>query len=170
MTSGCKLGQPQITVMTDKCPLYLRVASNINTWIQVRRWMRMSSKAVSIYKQLLPTRYGGIKSHVRIVRQAREVELLVRDLQNIPLLLRIFLSVSRTVTYCDHGAFRHWALRVRGNRYELNTVRGYALWRNNSGGSDSFHWIVCAYGRTDRTDEEIHQHGQFVGLKYEQFS
>jgi hypothetical protein len=100
-------------------------------------------------------------SDTRSMRSARTVELVARDLNNLPRLFAMFLSAGRRLTQRDIGAFRHWALQIEERRYELSIISGYVLWTSNEfRGSEACQWTVCAQGSTDRFDGEIHDCGK----------
>jgi hypothetical protein len=100
-------------------------------------------------------------SHACPLRLARKVELIARDLNNIPRPLAVLLSASRKAACWDIGTFRHWAILVEQRRYELNVANGFITWTSNEVSSSELAlWTVCAIGNTDRSDAEIFDHGE----------
>lgn len=100
-------------------------------------------------------------SHAFYVRPTRRVELIVRDLNNLPQLFAMTLSAARRVAFCDTGAFRHWAIQIEERRYELNIAGGLVVWASSEiSAPETSHWTICAIGSTDRFDEELHHCGE----------
>jgi hypothetical protein len=96
------------------------------------------------------------KSSLYQIRSVRSVEIISRDLNNIPLpLIRLFSDVCK-VFFCNTTAFQHWAIRVGEQQYELKIANGFVVLKSNIIlDLDMQRWARYTVGKTDRFDDEI---------------